>query len=44
MWSGLTKRSYMLPKNGPFFGPLMLHTQNIFVMVLTEILKSVVVH
>ncbi len=30
MWSGLTKRGYMLPKNGPFFGPVTLRIEKIF--------------
>ncbi len=30
MWSGLTKRGYMLSMNGPFFGPIMLCMKTVF--------------
>ena len=36
MWSGLTNRCNMLPKNGPFFGPLMLKTKIVFEITIDQ--------
>ena len=35
MWSGLTKRGYMLSKNGPFFGPHTLRMKSVYKNILT---------